>query len=504
MRRAIALTFVAVLLGSSIARSEQNMPVAVSPGSGDGVELVASTCTTFSWTTMEAVQGFTLAVYEVTDEGQLGNPIIRRALPAGATSWTMPAGTCLARGRTYAWVVGAVQQDGGTQWSRPVVFKVTPEPTEAELRKALAVVRSYLESTSKGAEHVIARVQEDAGERERAQFLEESAEIAPAPTYFSVDGNVDAISFSGDGSQLTAVTAAGFSGSLSGDVTGTQSATTVAAIQGNPVSSTAPAGGQALRYNSTSSEWEPGAVILSSSAAVSGILPLTSGGTGASDAGGALTNLGAAASQHLHTEADITDLVHTQDTVLTEGQVETYVTNGPLDGTSFTNVTAVAGDSATGFFSTGRIEETRISDEIARDDEVIAAFNRLWGRGREGAIVYAEAGSEPPTLCTNGGVSFGLSKMTVDWGSAADACPAGSWVCTLSDRGSAVCDTARPDLEEQRSCAGVSSDLAANAHRGWVDDVYLSESPEGRYVNEQGATGGVLSCINFPVWCCSE
>ncbi len=53
------------------------------------------------------------------------------------------------------------------------------------------------------------------------------------------------------GSAATATTATSFSGSLAGDVTGTQGATKVTAIQGVAVSATAPTSGQFLRYNGT-------------------------------------------------------------------------------------------------------------------------------------------------------------------------------------------------------------------------------------------------------------
>ncbi|MEQ1605881.1 MAG: tail fiber domain-containing protein [Pyrinomonadaceae bacterium] len=58
-------------------------------------------------------------------------------------------------------------------------------------------------------------------------------------------------------SATTALTAVSFSGGLSGDVTGTQAATTVARLQSRNVSTTAPSGGQVLKYNSTTSQWEP-------------------------------------------------------------------------------------------------------------------------------------------------------------------------------------------------------------------------------------------------------
>jgi hypothetical protein len=205
MGRAIAPTLLAVLLVSSFAWSAQETPVAVSPGSGGDVELVASACTTFSWTITDDTRGFTLAINEVTDDGQLGQPVIRQALPAGASAWTLPAGRCLSRGSTYAWAIGISREDEGRRWSKPVLFRVAPEPTAAELREALAVVRSYLESNLDSAEEVAGNQFEAARENDRLQALGRSADAAPATTYLTVDGNVDAVSFSGDGSALTSL-----------------------------------------------------------------------------------------------------------------------------------------------------------------------------------------------------------------------------------------------------------------------------------------------------------
>ena len=57
--------------------------------------------------------------------------------------------------------------------------------------------------------------------------------------------------------QNTTGTAASFTGSLAGDVTGTQGATVVTKLQGKSVSTTAPTNGQVLKYNTTTSVWEP-------------------------------------------------------------------------------------------------------------------------------------------------------------------------------------------------------------------------------------------------------
>jgi hypothetical protein len=72
---------------------------------------------------------------------------------------------------------------------------------------------------------------------------------------FNPDGviaNTKTIAFTD--SNLTG-NAAGFTGSLSGDVTGGQGTTVVSKIQGTPVSSTAPASTQVLAFNGT--QWQP-------------------------------------------------------------------------------------------------------------------------------------------------------------------------------------------------------------------------------------------------------
>jgi len=66
--------------------------------------------------------------------------------------------------------------------------------------------------------------------------------------------------------------------SLTGDITGAYTTTVVEKIQGISVSETDPTANQVMVY--TSGAWTPSAVTLTSSAAVSGILPSTYGGTG--------------------------------------------------------------------------------------------------------------------------------------------------------------------------------------------------------------------------------
>ncbi len=54
-----------------------------------------------------------------------------------------------------------------------------------------------------------------------------------------------------------ATTATNFTGTLTGDVTGTQAATSVARLQSRSVANTAPLDGQVLKFNAAASEWRP-------------------------------------------------------------------------------------------------------------------------------------------------------------------------------------------------------------------------------------------------------
>jgi hypothetical protein len=71
------------------------------------------------------------------------------------------------------------------------------------------------------------------------------------------------------GNAATATTANNFSGSLAGDVAGTQGATSVQRVRGVGVASAAPAPNQFLRFDGA--QWSPGAVALATD--VSGTLP---------------------------------------------------------------------------------------------------------------------------------------------------------------------------------------------------------------------------------------
>jgi hypothetical protein len=132
---------------------------------------------------------------------------------------------------------------------------------------------------------------------------------------------------------------------------------------------------------------------------------------------------------------------------------------------------------------------------------------RLWGRGRPGTAVYLSTATGTARLCSNGPVKLGLSAHVVDWGSAADACPAGFWVCTVQERGTDDCDTLRGDESvDGFDCAGGYLDWTSGNHLGWTANGSLSGGLSGIAVGEKYFPGAFSrqTCISLPVWCCME
>ncbi len=128
---------------------------------------------------------------------------------------------------------------------------------------------------------------------------------------------------------------------------------------------------------------------------------------------------------------------------------------------------------------------------------------RLWGRGRPGAVRHGKLGSLGEELCANGPFRFGLSEIMVDWGSAADACPAGTWVCAEWERGSLPCNTLRNDgSRDGNDCSGGDLDWTQDGHKGWLANV--EGTTIGRIAVEAGGLNSLRTCYHLPVWCCSE
>lgn len=81
--------------------------------------------------------------------------------------------------------------------------------------------------------------------------------LSPRQALNSAPYSIKSISAANADNANTATTAANISNPLAGDVTGSQSTTTVVRLRGRNVSSALPNNGQVLKYNTTNTQWEP-------------------------------------------------------------------------------------------------------------------------------------------------------------------------------------------------------------------------------------------------------
>ncbi|MFQ5524562.1 MAG: proprotein convertase P-domain-containing protein, partial [Acidimicrobiia bacterium] len=162
-------------------------------------------------------------------------------------------------------------------WSEAALFQVAAGPSELEFKEAFEAVQRYLAVQGRDATTVEV---ESKRESQQGPSAETPTPLAPPPgTQLSVDGNVDATSFSGSGTWLTDLDPANLSAGTAGiDISGT-------------------------------------------AANVTGTVALANGGTGATDAAGARTSLG------------VVGGAHTTDT-------DTTCDGATCDATNFTNLNA--------------------------------------------------------------------------------------------------------------------------------------------------------------------
>ena len=132
----------------------------------------------------------------------------------------------------------------------------------------------------------------------------------------------------------------------------------------------------------------------------------------------------------------------------------------------------------------------------------------LWGEGRPGSARYGPETPRPDSMCANGDFEFGLSRALAEWNDAASACPAGTWVCTEEQRGTAPCDAQRGGADGF-ACHGGGFDFPADGQIGWLAD--LSSADEAKVMPERGWENPgpgefnvVATCTRYPVWCCSS
>lgn len=81
--------------------------------------------------------------------------------------------------------------------------------------------------------------------------------LSPRQSVNSAPYSIKSLNASNADTANTATMAASLSNPLAGDVTGTQSATTVARLRGRNVSANQPNNGQVLKFNTANSQWEP-------------------------------------------------------------------------------------------------------------------------------------------------------------------------------------------------------------------------------------------------------
>jgi hypothetical protein len=145
---------------------------------------------------------------------------------------------------------------------------------------------------------------------------------------------------------------------------------------------------------------------------------------------------------------------------------------------------------------------------VSGTDLVVDVVGYFTTPGRPGATRFGTAGIDDG-LCTGpapANARFGLSAFAVSWEGAAAACPAGTWVCSLAERGTGVCNTARVDSGcDGLLCDGTCFDLPDTQHLGWVSNVGSGGSPlTGAAVLENGSVSNPSTCHTYPVWCCSR
>ncbi len=197
----VLISVAAAAAAASAAGGER--PATVSPGGSTGVS-IAPSCPTFSWGEVSSAEAYDLVVYRVGAGRDDVVAVLAERLPGAVGTWTPPLERCLESGSLYAWTVGALSRYAEAAWSEPRLFRVVAAAHEARLEAAVELVRSYLEDRDASSRGL------DVGQ-ESARGSDDPVvpgsgyptSSGPAATVMSVDGNVDAVAFSGDGAGLT-------------------------------------------------------------------------------------------------------------------------------------------------------------------------------------------------------------------------------------------------------------------------------------------------------------
>lgn len=208
--KGLSVLLLLLAVSSAISAVETEAPVAVSPGHSSHLAQVDSRCPTFNWSSVPGAKAYQLMIYQLIDgdSGEKAKPVAGATVPGSALGWTPALDQCLQRGGRYAWSVRAVGEKESLPWSTPALFQVASVPSAAELDEALTLVLQYLSGQNdRRAQNVGAWVSPSA-----TTAAPVMASSNPAPTRLSVDGNVHAQSFTGDGSHLSGVATAAYDG----------------------------------------------------------------------------------------------------------------------------------------------------------------------------------------------------------------------------------------------------------------------------------------------------
>lgn len=206
MRSRAGLFVIAITLVTHGAVGAMEPPVAVSPGSAVGVAQVELRCPTFNWGGVAGAQSYELEVYLVTNGDEEAKLVLRQTVFGKANGWTPSLDSCLERGGQYAWSLRAVGREESSDWSPPILFQVVSGLSEVEFENVLEVMRQYLVTRGETeTEGVTAASVEVEPHPSWEASVSSAAPAEGVPTLLTVEGNIDATSFSGDGSALTNV-----------------------------------------------------------------------------------------------------------------------------------------------------------------------------------------------------------------------------------------------------------------------------------------------------------
>ena len=146
MRSSSSLLLITLLAPGLAQAASNGAPAAVAPGSTGGFGSKTPACPTFHWGGVDGAEEMQLVVYRFDaprgtelDVASL-RPVLRVVLPGTSRGWTPSLDECFASGRRYAWAVRALGREGPSAWSRPLLFRVTPAPSPAEVSRAVQLL----------------------------------------------------------------------------------------------------------------------------------------------------------------------------------------------------------------------------------------------------------------------------------------------------------------------------------------------------------------------------